>query len=194
MTRFLRLAALAALLLPLAASAQPGDRPDRGEHHLQALTERLDLTDAQVALVRETMTEAREADRARTQGRRAASWALASRLAPTMSDAQLDALRTQMEERAERRRERAGETRERRAEHGDSARDEALGLTDAQKAAIQALRAEQRDVRGDRRAEMAEILTDEQEAILLVHRALSPPRGMRGRGGARGARPGRRGR
>ncbi|MEM1054218.1 MAG: hypothetical protein AAGI52_01725 [Bacteroidota bacterium] len=181
MTSFLRLAALAALMIPFAASAQSGDR---AEQRLERLTERLDLTDAQVAIVRETMTEAREQD----GRRRGASWTLAARLAPTMSDAQLTTIRDGLANRAENRRQRGEQARERRADRGESPRDAALGLSDAQKEALADLRAERRADRSELPAQVSQILTDEQEAVLLVHRALSPPRGMRG--GPRGARRG----
>ena len=206
MTRFLRLAALAALAFPLALAAQPADRGDRADRRVEHLTERLSLTDAQVALVRQAFTSERSP---------AASWELAARLAPTLSDAQLAALRSprtrengerkarwERGDRAARQRpdgerqrpERAsGDRRERpsaeqrdamRAEM-DAARDAALGLSAQQKQALAALRAERQEARGS--DAMAEVLTDEQEAILLVHRALSGPRGMRGgHGGGHG--------
>lgn len=197
MTRFIRLAALAALVFPFAASAQTADRGDRAEQRITRLTERLGLTDAQVAIVREEMGEAREGERRR--GRRGHSWALAARLAPTMSDAQLEALRTQQETRAEQRRERrsqgerSAEGRRQRAERPDP-RADALNLTDAQKQALaehrEAARAEQRS---ERHEAMADILTEEQQAVLLVQRALDSPQGHRARrGGPRGEHRGRR--
>ena len=114
----------------------------------------------------------------------AASWGLAARLAPTLSDAQLAALKApRVRERGERaargeRGDRAqrprpervsGDRRERpsakqrdamRAEM-DAARDAALGLTAQQKQALTALRAERQDAR-DHDA-MAEVLTDDRK-------------------------------
>lgn len=197
MTRFIRLAALAALVFPFAASAQSAERGDRAEQRLTRLTERLGLTDAQVAIVREEMGEARDGER-----RRGHSWALAARLAPTMSDAQLEALRTQQATRAEQRRgrrsqgERSAEGRRQRAERPDP-RADALNLTDAQKQALadrrEATRADRAGQRAERREALADLLTEEQQAVLLVHRALDSPRGHRGRrGGPRGEHRGRR--
>ena len=194
MTRFFRLAALAALAFPLALAAQPADRGDRADRRVEHLTERLSLTDAQVALVRQAFTSERSP---------AASWQLAARLAPTLSDAQLAALKAprtretgepkargergdprhlqrQRPERAsgDRPERRSAEQREAMRAEMDAARDAALGLTAQQKQALAALRAERQDAHGH--DAMAEVLTDKQEAVLLVHRALSGPRGMRG--------------
>ena len=187
MTRFLRLAALAALAFPLAASAQSADRQGRG---LERMVERLDLTDAQVAILRGAMTSERDP---------AASWAVAARLAPTMTDAQLDRLKERPERgarrgerdgngRAERSADERREDRQQRRAESDAAREAALGLTDSQKQALADLRDDRQSERGSRASEMAEILTDEQEAILLVHRAITP-RGGRGVKERRGGRP-----
>ncbi|MEL6615212.1 MAG: hypothetical protein AAFQ43_05715 [Bacteroidota bacterium] len=182
MTRFFRLAALAIFLTPLAASAQPTDRSDRVDRRIERMTERFSLTDAQQQIVRDALTAER------TPG---ASWALAADLAPTLTDAQLEQLRTPPSERRRARGEASGERAERRAERRqtmENARVEALGLTDSQIQALEAARAE-------RRAqvlppEVADVLTDEQEAVLLVHRAIT--RGARGARGPRmrGARRG----
>ncbi|OZC03601.1 hypothetical protein [Rubricoccus marinus] len=203
MTRFLRFAALAALfVLPLSASAQraAGERSDRAERspedraerHLERLTERLSLTDSQVAMVKASMSGERTAG---------SSWDLAARLAPTLSAAQMEALKAPRQrgergvrgeraqngeasgERAERRQER--ETR--RAE-SQAARDAALGLSAAQKQALESARSERQALPSG----MADVLTDDQEAVLLVHRAISGPRGARGGKGGRGMRRGGR--
>lgn len=191
MTRILRLAALAAFLFPFATSAQPANRADLADRRIERLTERLSLTDAQAAMVREAFS----ADRGPGD-----SWALASRLAPTLSASQIEALK-QRPERPERGArgdaprpsgeadtKREGNRAERRAQM-DAARDAALGLSDRQKQALADLREQREARRGALPDEMAQILTEEQEAVLLVHRALSPRGAVRGHRGGRGDGP-----
>ncbi len=189
MTRFFRFAALAAILsVSVSASAQRASG-ERAERHLERLTERLDLSDSQVAMVKASMSSER------TPG---ASWDLAARLAPTLSASQLETLKAPRKrgsrsdraasgdrqdreasgDRAARREAQTAERQARRAQMSD-ARAQALGLTDAQKRALETARTE-------RQRPGAEVLTDEQEAVMLVHRALAP------RGARRGGRHGRR--
>ena len=176
MTRTLRLAALAALAFPLAASAQPAERPDRADRYVERLTQRLDLTDAQAQMVRTALAGEREPGRA---------WALAADLAPTLSGAQRQRLRERPERReASGERGPRAEARAERREATETARAQALALSDAQVRALDEVRAERR--RSALPPEVAEVLTDEQETVVLLHRVLTPrargPRGAHRRG------------
>lgn len=193
-TRRWLLLALAVLFLPLAASAQ--DRPDRADRLKQAL----DLTDTQVALVENAIGD--EADRGDL-------WNVAAALTPTLTDAQKAKLFTRPERPVRGdadRRGRSGDRKQRgdrvqrerpddddRAERHEASLDamqDALSLSDAQVQQLEALHAERKAEREQRRAErpepgelpsdMASILTPAQQEVAQVHRALAG-RMMQGR-------------
>ena len=188
--------ALAALVVAPAALAQPADRHAR---HLDRLSESLDLTDAQRALVTEAMGEAHAPG---------ALWDVAAALAPTLTDAQKERLFTQPDradrprrdstarargERPKRGRPNADSLAQRRGAHREAMHDamrSALNLTDEQATQLDAVRAAHQAQREARRAErqermqnrpapsevpaeIAAILTPEQEEVFKVHRALS---------------------
>ena len=190
-----------------------GMRPGRdGEGARTGRGERAGLTDAQ----REQMRTMRQAHRSEME-------ALVARFrSGSLTDAafvsERDALRARHRASAdaalspEQRQRRA--TMEQRRAAAEQARAQALGLTDAQQRAFEALRLEQlrtspartdraarpsdadREAMGARRSEMRtraeQILTPEQRAVVAVHRALG---GMRGHAmrGERGPRAGERG-
>ena len=189
------LAVLASVLFLPAAHAQRAER----------LTEALDLTDAQAALVRDAVSEEAESGDL---------WALAANLAPTLTDEQKGKLLARPErgdrmerQRGERKRgdrrgrgraerstdedraERRETMQEKRVESQQAMRD-ALDLTDAQAQQLGALRAERmaerearraqrKDLRDERPApgelpaDLAAILTPEQQEIARVHQALA---------------------
>ncbi len=210
--------------------AQRSDGP-RGE---RSRGERPQRTDEQREALREAQTAQREQMQALVAQLRA------GQITDDAFVARSRALREQAE--AQRRAALPADQRERmaqmdaRREAAQTARENALGLTDAQKAAYQtialdrlrsaperpdlrpfldedgqldraALREamrEQREARGDDREALRErtesILTDEQQSVVAIHRAIAGRsgeagrHGMRGRGmRARGSRPGPRG-
>ena len=157
--RRLRLVALA-LLLPLSAAAQ--DRPDRDP--VARLTDALDLTGAQAELVGRHLGDGPEPG---------ALWRVAADLAPTLSEAQRDALLTKPD-RPRARGERDGrrghhgrherpdgprgerpteEERAARREAAHAAMQEALDLTAEQAEALEALQKQHRAARAERRAD-----------------------------------------
>lgn len=177
----LRRVALVALAVALAAPAALAQDADRRARHLDRLSDALDLSDAQRALVAEA-----------AEPERGALWNVAAALAPTLTDAQKERLfvrpqRADHRDRAER--------RDARRDGREGAMRAALNLTDEQAAQLDALREARRAERmqarpapGEVPAELAAILTPEQEEVVAVHRALA----ARALHAARRARAGRR--
>lgn len=196
----LRHAALALALVTPAALAQNADRT---AVYLDRLTETLDLSDAQRALVADAMGEGLAPG---------TSWDVAAALTPTLTDAQKERLfampdradrprrdradrprgdRKQRADRPKRDRPNADSLAQRRGTNREATREamrSALNLTeeqavqlDAVRAAHQAQREQRRAERqeqnrpapGDVPAEIAAVLTDEQAEVFKVHRALS---------------------
>jgi hypothetical protein len=178
---FLRRGLLLAVLtiLPLTAFAQ--NRPDRGERLKQAF----DLTDTQVALVDEAIGDEAE---------RGDLWAVAAALAPTLTDAQKEALFTRPERPARDKKMRdqrssrgdrpgrrdddaRGDRREARHEAMKADMQAALDLTDAQVQQLEALHAERKAEREALREELRDADRETRRERMQQLRAERPEPG-----------------
>ncbi len=180
MRSLLRRGLLTALAVLFAVSAQSQDRPAR-------LIEALDLSDTQARLVTETFADAELGD----------LWTLAAALTPTLTEEQREKLFSRPARThgygEQRLRNRRGdvrdlrrskpEDRDERAETVALAMRDALGLSAAQVEQLETLHAKRRAEREARRAErpepgavradLAAILTPEQQQVAAVHEALA---------------------
>jgi Spy/CpxP family protein refolding chaperone len=163
----------------------------KAKHRAKKVAHHLDLTEAQ----REQMKAQRQATRAEHEALREGlqSGAITAEQFTARVAALREQARADFESRLTPEQRQRVVDAEAQREAMQTAREAALRITPQQKAAFEAARVEaaRSGERGTMRGEQAEILTEDQQQIIAVHRALAH-RGHHGRRGDRGERPARR--